>query len=167
MHREESEIWYLGRDGQIFYERVFHRDRRLIELVPGDLRALRRYPDWQQLLHVIHPTWLQKQLRPTGPRNVLGRSAQHYQGRVDDTEFEVLWLEDEQIPALVRQRYAQREVVLRLREIYPLQQAPWPRAKTKGYQRIDYAHLGDKSSDPWVRRIQQGDLRTSWLLHHH
>lgn len=86
---------------------------------------------------------------------------------MDDTEFEVLWLEDEQIPALVRQRYAKREVVLRLREIYPLQQAPWPRAKTRGYQRIDYADLGDKSSDPWVRRIQQGDLPTSWLLHHH
>src|SRR5687768_8819636 len=26
MHRGESEIWYRGRDGQIFYERVFHHD---------------------------------------------------------------------------------------------------------------------------------------------
>jgi hypothetical protein len=162
-----SEIWRRGRDGQIFYERAFHHDQRLIEYVPGDLRVLKRYPDWHQLLHVIEPVWLQEHLQYTGNTTTLSRPAQRYLGRVKDTDIEVLWLADEQIPALVRQTSPKREVVLRLREIYPLQKAPWPHVKTAGYQRIDYADLGDKYHDPWVRRIQQGNGHATDPWHQH
>jgi hypothetical protein len=162
-----SEIWRRGRDGQIFYERAFHRDQRLIEFVPGDLRALKRYPDWHQLVHVIKPSWLQAQLQHTGTTTILARPAQRYRGRINDTEIEVLWLEGDQIPALVREKSPKREVVLRLRDIYPLPTAPWPRVKTDGYQRIDYADLGDRHNDPWVRRIEQGERHTPDPLHPH
>jgi hypothetical protein len=163
----ESDIWQRGRDGQVFYERVFHRDRRIIEFVPGDLRALQKYPDWQKLLHVIDPAWLREKLQPTGTTTVLGRQAQRYQGRVEAIEVEVLWLEAEQLPALVRQKYPQREEVLRLRELYPLPHAPWPRANTEHYRRIDYADLGDMHNDPWVRRMQQGEQRIPMHRHLH
>jgi hypothetical protein len=84
-----------------------------------------------------------------------------YQEHVDGRDLDVLWLEAEQLPALVRQKSPQREEVLRLRELYPLQHAPWPRANIAHYRRIDYADLGDMHHDPWVRRMQQGEQRMS------
>jgi hypothetical protein len=152
IHQGESEVWRRGRDGQVFYERQFHHHKRIIAYVPGDLRALHTYPDWHKLLHVIDPTWLQRTLLPTGSIEVLGRHAQRYHGRRDGVEFEVLWLEAEQLPALVRHVSPDREEVLRLREIYPFEQAPWPRFQTEQYQRLDtgQAHL-DYPVKTWTR----------------
>jgi hypothetical protein len=162
IQRGESELWRRGPDGQVFYERVFHQDKRIIEYVPGELRALRKYPDWQKLSQVIEPAWLQRALQHTGTTEILGRHVRRYQGQVDGVTFEVLWLEAEQLPALVRQVYADREAVLRLKAIYAAHQAPWSRAQTKGYQRLDAADLGDMYADPFVRRVQH-----STPLHSH
>ena len=116
---------------------------------------------------MIDPALLREKLQPLGTTEVLGRQALRYQGHVDGIELDVLWLEAEQLPALVRQKSPQREDVLRLRELYPLPHAPWPRPNIKQYQRIDYADLGDMHHDPWVRRIQQGEQHMPRHGHHH
>jgi hypothetical protein len=167
VQRGESEIWRRGQDGQVFYERVFHRDKRIIEYVPGDLRALGKYLHWQQLSSVIDPLWLQNTLQRTGTTEVLGRRALRYQGQVHGVTLEIVWLEAEQLPALVRQVYPDREEVLRLTEIHPVDQAPWARVHTTHYQRTDYADLGDMHNDPFVRRIQQSAPRLSPQTHNH
>ncbi len=150
---ETGEVWRLSRNGQISYQRVFHKEKRMIEYTPGDLRSLHRYPDWSRLAGVIDPAILNKELKVYGVAEILGRSARRYQGRLNGVEVEVWWLEREQVPALIRQVYTDREVTLRLNAIYPLSKSPWPHDQTAGYASIDYVDLGDKQIDPFVRRL--------------
>lgn len=151
---DTGEIWRLGRGDQVSYQRVFHKDKRVVEYSTGDLRALNRYPNWRRLASVIDPSLLKNKLKLTGKSEALGQEALRYQGQLGGVEFEVWWLEREQIPALVRQVYPDREVVLRLKAVSPLSKSAWPREQVDGYASIDYSDLGDKQSDPFVRRIQ-------------
>jgi hypothetical protein len=156
---ETGEIWRLGRDGSIFYYRVFHRYMRVIEYTTGDLRALNGYQDWNKLTHILEPNLLAK-LKLAGTTKILGRNAQRYQGEINGIDFEVWWLKDEQIPALVRQGYSGRVVILKLKELYPINKSPWRREDTANYKRMDYADIGDRHSDPFLKKLLQ-DYRHS------
>jgi len=154
-----GQIWEVSKNGQVTYWRAFHKNKRVIEYTPGDLRALGQYPDWATITKVIDPTLLTTTLKPVGKEEILGRQAQRYQGQVNGVEFEVWWLDREQVPALVRQVSETREETLRLKEIHPLQQSPWARSQIVDYTRLDYADLGDKESDPFVRSLLHGEAR--------
>lgn len=157
---KRCEVWQRTQDGQVFYSRVFHNDKRVIEYMPGDLRALQRYPAWSHVASVIEPSLVKDQLRPTGQVSILGRQAQRYQGTVQGVTLDVWWLDREQLPALVQYVYPDRMVTLRLKKLYPLDESPWSRGRTAGYVHIDYADLGDKVSDPFVRRLQREEWHT-------
>jgi hypothetical protein len=154
--KDEGEIWERGANGQIAFQRVFHRDQRVINYTPGDLRALQSSPDWQRLSSILHPTFLKQTLQATGETTVLERQAQRYQGQVNGVTFEVLWFDTEQIPALIRQIYPDCEEIVHLTAIPPLPSASWPRRATSDYRHLDYADLGDMASDPFVRRLLRG-----------
>jgi hypothetical protein len=153
---ETGERWELSKSGQISYLQIFHKENRIIEYTTGDLRALQSHPDWLKLACVIDPTFLKTKLRLHGSVKALGRQTQRYTGRVEGMEFEVLWLEKEKIPALVRRTVAEYQETVQLKELYALGQSPWPRKPISGYVHIDYADLGDKESDPFVRSLRQG-----------
>jgi hypothetical protein len=150
---DTGEIWRLGRDRTIFYYRVFHKYLRVIEYTPGDLSALNSYRDWSRLSHIFDPSLLAK-LSLTGTTEFLGLAAQRYQGQVNGFDLEVLWLKDEQIPALVRQFHSGRLVVLKLKELYPISKSPWHRVDTTNYENMDYADIGDRHSDPFLEKLQ-------------
>lgn len=152
-----GQIWEASKNGQVTYWRVFHKNKRVIEYTPGDLRALGQHPDWPTITKVIDPTLLTTKLQPVGKVEILGRQAQRYQGQVNGVEFEVWWLDREQVPALVRQVSEHREETLRLKAIYPLQESPWARSQIVDYVHLDYADLGDKESDPFVRSLLHGE----------
>lgn len=153
---DTGQIWELSRNGQVSYLRIFHQEKRIIEYTSGDLRALQSYPGWLKLACLIDPILLKTQLQLNGSVETLGRQAQRYQGRVDEVEFEVLWLEKERIPALVRQMFANRQEIMQLKEIHSLHESPWPRSQISEYIHIDYADLGDKEADPFIHSLQQG-----------
>lgn len=150
---ETGEVWQLSPNRQISYQLVSHKEKRVIEYTSGDLRALNRYPEWSRLASVIDPAILNKELKPSGVAEILGRQSQRYEGRMNGVEIEVWWLDREQVPALVRQVYPDREVVLRLKAIHPLNKSPWPQNQTANYASMDYADLSDKQTNPFVRRF--------------
>jgi hypothetical protein len=78
---------------------------------------------------------------------------------VDGQEVDVLWLEHEQIPARVRRRSKGYEEIVELKEPYSFAESPWPQNETAGYEAIDYADLGDRESDPFVRAFFRGGGR--------
>jgi len=102
---------------------------------------------------LVDPALLLGQLQFRGEEVVLGRTAQRYEGRVNHIAFEVIWLVQEKIPALVRRVSPEREEVLRLQALYPLSESPWPRPQWGNYIRFDSADLGDKQSDPFVHSL--------------
>ncbi|QJD28712.1 hypothetical protein [Methylococcus geothermalis] len=150
---DEGEIWRRSVKGLIFYERVFHRDRKVVESNPDDLRARSRYPLWSKVALLIDPGLLNSRLQFEGRETLEGRQALRYGGQVDGVGYEILWLERENIPGVIRQRFPEREVTVTLRSLYSLQDAPWPHDVSGNYSVIDYADLGDMESDPFVKRI--------------
>lgn len=153
---ESGHIWQRDKNNQISYQRIFPAAKRVIVYYPGDLRALQQYPDWKKLASVIDPALLGSALTAKGETTILGRQARRYTGRVDDQEFDVLWLEQEQIPARVQRKSKRYKEIVELKEMYPLDQSPWSRLETAGYESIDYADLGDKESDSFVRAFLHG-----------
>lgn len=153
---KSGHIWQRDKNHQISYQRIFPAAKRVIVYYPGDLRALQQYPDWKKLASVIDPALLGSALTATGEVTILSRQARRYTGQVDGQEFDVLWLEQEQIPARVQRKSTGFEEVIELKEMYPLDQSPWPHTKLVGYESIDFADLGDKELDPFVRAFLHG-----------
>lgn len=151
-----GQIWRRDTNGQVSYQRVFHTAKRVIEYYPGDLHALQSYPVWKKLTTLIEPTWLGSALSAKEDVTVLNRHARRYTGQADGQELEVLWLEHERIPARVHRTGKGYEEIVELKEIYSFAESPWPRNETAGYELIDYADLGDKESDPFVRTFLHG-----------
>lgn len=148
-----GERWRRDARGDVYYQRLFHEPRRLIEYAPVDLRALGTTPDWARLAHLIDPALLGNELKRVETTTAFGRAAVRYRGRVQGTHHEVLWLVRERLPARMRVRYDDRAVTVRLKAIHPIERSPWPRANIDTYRITDYADIGDDEADPFLRRL--------------
>lgn len=147
-------VWERGSNGEIFYRKLYHQARKAIEYYPDDLRAAGHYPRWQAVASIFDPELLGSKLKQLGQEVYMGRNAERYRGEMDGVTIEVLWLTQERLPALVKKATANRSDMLRLAEIWPLELAPWAsstRVELDQYEHLDFADLGDKESDPFVK----------------
>lgn len=148
-----GELWWRDARGVVYYQRLFHQQRRLIEYTPVDLRALGAIPNWARLAHLIDPKLLGAELKRIASTTALGRPAVRYRGDVRGVRHEILWLTQEQLPARMRLRHGERTVTIWLKEIHPIERSRWPRANTDTYVVTDYADIGDDEADPFLRRL--------------
>lgn len=158
-----GELWWRDARGSVFYQRLFHGQRRIVEYTPADLRALGTATDWARLTHLVDPKSFGVELKRVGATTVLGRPAMRYRGRVQGVGHDVLWLTHERIPARMRIQYDDRTVTIRLKAVHPIERSPWPRANTAAYAITDYADVGDDEADPFLR----GMLNEAGLAHAH
>jgi len=152
LHDNSGEIWSQSAYGKIGYEQVFHQQKQVIEYVPGDLSAIGLQLDWPALASLLNPA-MTRSLLADGRENVFGRSAVHYQSNHADQPLEVLWLDYEQIPALIKRTENSKSITTRITALYPLAQSPWPYQRSGDYHHTDFADLGDKESDPFIQSI--------------
>jgi len=152
LYDNSGEIWSLSADGKMGYEQVFHQQKQVIEYVPGDLNAIGLLLDWSSLATLLNPA-MSASLLANGREIVLGRSAVHYQSHHADPLLEILWLEYEQIPALIKRTESSKSITTRITALYPLAQSPWPYQRSGDYHHTDFADLGDKESDPFIQSI--------------
>jgi hypothetical protein len=162
---KSGHLWRRDSNNQISYQWLFPIAKKAIIYYPGDLRALQQYPDWKKLAGVIDPALLGSALTAHGEVTIRNRRARRYRGRVDGQEIEVLWLEQEQLAARVHRRRKEDQEIVELKELYPLEQSPWPRLEAVGYESMDYADVGDKEADPFVRAFLRGGGRTHGHAH--
>lgn len=151
---QSIERWHRASNGEIAYDRIFPQEKRVIEYVPGDLRALQSYPDWLEVTQLISADQLNRLRRLENIQTAVGE-AEHYQGQIGGVDWEVHWLPEVKLPAMVRTVNGARETSIHLLEIHPLANAPWPVPSSRGYEAIDYADLGDNEADPFVQRHAQ------------
>lgn len=166
-HGENGEVWESDPRGQISYTKLFHPAGKAIDYTPGDLRALAINTDWNQIKSIIDPQLLGTHLKRSGEQTVDGQRAERYAGAVDGVSTEVLWLPEMKLPARIEKTRGGGGVTvsLRMAECKPLASAPWTMTsdtRMQSYQHIDYADLGDKEGDPFVKNI----LHQTERLHH-
>lgn len=155
-HGETGEVWESDPRGQISYTKLFHPAGKTIDYTPGDLRALAMKADWNQIRSIIDPGLLGTPLKRIGEQTVDGQRAERYAGEVDGVSTEVLWLPERKLPARIEKTQGGVTVRLRMAECKPLASAPWTitsDTRMQSYQHLDYADLGDKENDPFVKNV--------------
>lgn len=150
-----AEVWQRDERGELTLTRVFHRDRKLIQYTPGELRTQGRQQDWSVLNSIIDPRQLAA-LKQAGTVSVLGRPASRYTGKINGEQIEVIWLTKEALAAKLVRAGRDGSVSLELKELRPSPDPQWPQAelaKADEYAFLDGADLGDMEYGPFVQRV--------------
>ncbi|AEG01642.1 hypothetical protein Metme_3270 [Methylomonas methanica MC09] len=147
-----GESWTQLPDGDIAYQRLFHTQKQLIDYLPGDLKAIGSQPNWLRLATLINADHLENFVAQSSD-TILGRSVTHYTDDTRSNPVELAWLEAEQLPALLRRRGHGHTVTTRLIAVYRLDDAPWERPNSDAYQTTDFADLGDKENNAFIKSI--------------
>lgn len=149
---DSGEVWTKSVDGVVSYQRLFHGQKHVIDYLPGDLKAIGAEPDWLAIATLLNQAMIAA-LLSDGQEDALGRPAQHYKSRSPLDGLEISWLQDEQLPALIKRREHGQTLITRLVALYPLAQSPWPYRRTANYACTDFADIGDKESDAFIQSI--------------
>jgi hypothetical protein len=83
----------------------------------------------------------------------LGRSATHYKSQQADILLEVIWLEQEQVPVLLKRTEKGYTVESRVTTLFPLTEQPCGYQRSTEYRFTDFADIGDMESDPVIKAI--------------
>lgn len=154
-----GEIWMRDERGEITLRRVFHPDRRIIEYLPRELKALGMEPSWDALGAVIDPRSLDAGKRIGTTKLPQGR-ATTYEGVSGGQRVKIWWLDEQQLPAKVERQLENGRFVLALKSLHASAPAAWPRtseAQLNDYQLIDIADFGDMEYDPFIRKVERLD----------
>lgn len=163
-----AEVWRRDERGEVTLTRVFHRDRKLIQYTPGELRTQGRRPDWSVLNSIIDLRRFAA-LKQVGTVSILGRTALRYAGKLGGERIEVLWLAKEALAAKLVRSGRDGSVSLELKELRSSPDSRWPQAglaRADQYAFLDGADLGDMEYDPFVQRVLGVDSGHGAHAHH-
>ncbi len=150
--QQTGEIWLQDRN-MVFYQKLFHADRKIVEYQSADLDALNVPVQWRTNELMIAPQVLQ-QLTVADERWQDGHPLLELEGTVDGIDYAVEWRTDLNLPQYLSKQdaHGNRETTRLLDATALAQAAPAP--DSSRYEIIDYADLGDRERDPFVLKIQ-------------
>lgn len=155
----QNTIWQRTAPDDYSYRRIFHKDKRVVEYSPGEIRTRNATPDWAKLASVISPQLLDE-LKRGGKKTAFGQSAVRYTGSVGGQKIDLWWLEQSQLPARLQMSSKGQQMTMVLKDLFAQSPTGWPRVdedKIAAYGLIDAADFGDMESDPFVARLMQQD----------
>ncbi|MCG3135748.1 MAG: hypothetical protein HMLKMBBP_03504 [Planctomycetes bacterium] len=153
-HGNSGEAWIRDSSGAITgYERHFHVERKTIEYVPGDLAAVGTSADWTRLASVVDPSALGRGLVLSGRAEFGGEPVEVWSGESGGVALEVGWCPGRQLPVRITRTKGEESLEMELRDARQASGAPWSRPKSDRYERTDFADIGDRTTDPFFRRL--------------
>lgn len=158
----QSTIWERNAKAEYTYRRVFHKDRRVVEYVPGEIKTRHAEPDWSKLASVVSPSLL-GELKRGASKTLFGQKATRYSGVAGGQKIDLWWLEKAQLPARLSMSGGGQQMVLDLQALHARSPSAWPRVNDEqiaAYAQIDAADFGDMESDPFVARVMRQDGHT-------
>lgn len=150
----EEEVWRRDARGNVTYEKVFHREKRILDYAASDLRALGQTSDWARLGSMIQPDAVGTALRASGMRRIGRFSGKEYSGAENNARLNLVWLANLQLPAYLKRTKDGESTEFVLRSIRHVNAATIE-PRTADYVRMDYADLDDSPSDPFFQRLDQ------------
>lgn len=146
--QQTGEVWL--RDGKtVFYQKLFHADKKIIEYQMEDLSGLNVAVNWRTNELMMDPAILQH-LSVTDEDWIDGHPALELSGTVDAIDYDVVWLVDLNLPHSIKKRDGNGNH--EHTQLLTLESTPMP--DSSPYESIDYADLGDRERDPFVLKIQ-------------
>jgi hypothetical protein len=163
-----AERWVRDEAGRIWYARIFHAERKIIEYQPSDLALAAVAQKWETIRSVIDPKALSSLQVASDQKSFNGEPAALYRGKLDSADAEVWWLAAAGLPVYVHKRTGAASSTMRLMK---LERTATPRVaqplnlQYEGYDILDFSDLGDRHHDPFVEKLMK--YEGLWFGHGH
>ncbi len=162
-----GEVWTRLKDGEVAYTWLLHSKQFAINYAPSDLKAIQNNPKWMTKVSIISPELLNK-LTLQSKSKAFDYVSETYSGSVGQYQLEIVWLPELKIPASIKQSTNQEITQVKLKQVYPLSEAPWQRLDASRYEDMDFADIGDNEAHPLAKLYLSGNnLQTIQYIHQH
>lgn len=149
-----GEIWSKTSQDLWFYQKAFSEDKQVIEYSPSDLAALGVQPQWLPIALAVDPKVLESLGNGKQGKTIHGFKTQRFKGKFQDAHYEITWIPELALAALVKYSKDEMSSVTEVKIPYPLAESPWTPLDVGRYRLIDYSDLGDMERDPFVVKAQ-------------
>lgn len=147
-----SEVWTKLANGQVEYANVFHDAKQSIDYSAVDLEMIGETPNWTKTTLLLSPDMLAT-LVSDGDVALFNQKAIHYKTTLPNTVFEVTWLPDRQIPAMIKREENGQTMTTTIHVLETTEKAMWSRSEALDYYHTVFADIGDKESDPFIKSV--------------
>jgi hypothetical protein len=153
-----SEQWRRDDAGRIWYQRIFHKEKKVIEYQPADLGIGGVESKWSRIASVIEPAELDGMQLQEQTVGFEGRTVFVYRGTRQTKLWAIQWLEAEQIPARIsvgepgEPGYYSLALLSMRRESSDLN---FCGGDLTSYETIDFADIGDRQGDPFITALMK------------
>lgn len=149
LNEHSGEAWTKSANGLISYQQISHSSQQILDYLPADLDAIGLTLNWRGIACLIDLQAFQV----TGEQMLFKQKAIDYQQQSADGLLEMTWLSNDQIPAFIKRSQQNYTQTTRLTALYPLAESPWPYQRSRNYQVIDFADIGDKEDDEFIKTM--------------
>lgn len=153
-----SEQWQRDEQGRIWYKRIFHKEKKVIEYQPADLGIGGVESKWSRIASVLEPAELEGMKLQEQTAGFEGRTVSVYRGTRQAKSWEVQWLAAEQIPARISvgEQGSPGYYSLSLLSLSRGNaDASICGADLTNYETIDFADIGDRQGDPFIAALMK------------
>jgi SH3-like domain-containing protein len=165
---QRAERWVRDETGRIWYSRIFHAERKIIEYQPADLALAAITGSWARVEGVIDPALLKSLERANEDKLIEGHPASIYRGTIEGIATEIWWLDDLAMPAFVHKRTGQGSSTLQLVRLQGVDGRLTSQPASGGlpdYEVLDFSDLGDRHHDPFIEGLMR--YEGLWFGHGH
>mgnify|MGYP006267792423 FL=1 len=160
-----SEIWTKLANGQIEYSIIFHDQKQSIDYNAVDLEMLGEVPNWTKTTLLCAPEMLAT-LVSDRDEALFNQAATHYKTNLPNTVFEVTWLSQQQIPAMIKRETNGQATITKMVALEPTQKSMIANPEASSYYHTIFADIGDKENDPFIKSVMP-KLKGSHEHHEH
>lgn len=147
-----SEVWTKLANGQVEYASVFHDAKQSIDYDAVDLDMIGETPDWTKIT-LLFGSDMMATLLSGSDETVLNQKAVHYKTNLPKTVFEVTWLPQQQVPAMIKREENGQTITTKIRALETTNKPMWSNPNAEAYYHTVFADIGDKESDPFIKSI--------------
>lgn len=150
-----TERWDRDDQGRIWYRRIFHSERKVIEYQPADLNLSHLATQWATIASVIDPRELDQLTRAQGADNFRGLDVNVYRGTRGGLPTEIGWLPSEVLPERIVVEGKNGTSTLRLINVERDAHQNCEPLDVSSYDTVDFADIGDRHNDPFLERLMR------------
>jgi hypothetical protein len=147
-----SEEWTKLANGQVEYSIIFHNEKQAIDYTPVDLGMIGETPNWAMTTLLFSPEMMAT-LVSDSDETLFNQKAIHYKTNLPNTVFEVTWLPQMQVPAMIKREENGQTITTKIVSLEPAEKSMLSNPEASAYHHTVFADLGDMESDPFIQSV--------------
>lgn len=167
-----SELWTWD-NGNVNYQFLMRDEKKLIEYSQIDLKMLDIAADhakWQAVTSLVSQKDLGSMKKTSLKEQYKGLALTKYNGEINGIKTDIVWIAALQIPLQMTYVYPQHQVTINLlnQDVQALNAKATSEQALLGYQRIDYADIGDMEHSAQAKMwLSKAEDAPGINTHHH